>query len=570
MPVSFRPQAIIALCGLALLAIILWTGSGAYSSVPASQSGETYVEAMVGAPRYINPLLAASDSDKDLTHLIFSGLTRVDEHGEIVPDLASGWEVSPNGQVYTFTLKPGLRWHDGQPLTADDVLFTLRLLQAPDFPGDSTLAQPWRTVAIDAPTRQTLRLTLPAPNAAFLQHTTLGILPSHLWSSVKVSEMQLSDLNLYPTGAGPWRNVARRPTLSDAPGLGEDLPGTPVPGSVPLSEGMILEPNPYHVPTAQRNVSRIWFRLYPTFGAALTGFRMGEAHGLGHIPVDSLAEVQGIEGVTLHKQALARYSMLILNARSPLLDRVETRQALYLAIDRQAIASDSAIDGTSAHGPVLPQSWAYDPTLPLHGYNPQEAQRLLDSAGWAASGPGGLRVRDGVTLTLVLAANQDVPANVVVAQKIEGYLRQVGVDVKLALVSRDRLLRDYLGPRSYHMALASWEAQGADPDVFQYWHSSQANVEGGLNFSGWANPQADEALQAARLTSDKAARKGHYATFQKVFQQEIPAVVLYTPRYTYATRPPAQGVTLPTTEMLDPSYRFDTLRYWSIQLLRIP
>jgi peptide/nickel transport system substrate-binding protein len=569
MPVSFKPQALIALGGLALLVIILWTGSGAYSEVPTSQSDETYVEAMVGAPRYINPLLATSDSDKDLTHLIFSGLTRVDERGEIVPDLANGWEVSPNGLVYTFTLKPNLKWHDDQPLTADDVLFTLRLLQAPDFPGDSMLAQPWRTAAIDVPTRQTLRLTLPAPNAAFLQHTTLGILPSHLWTSVKVSEMQLSDLNRYPIGAGPWRNVAQRPTLLDAPGLGEDLPGTPVPGSVPLSEGMILEPNPY-MPPVHRNVSRIWFRLYPTFGAALTGFRIGEAHGLGHIPAEGLAEVAGIEGVTLHKQALARYSMLMLNVRAPLLDRVETRQALYLAIDRQAIASDSAIDGLPAPGPVLPQSWAYDPTLPLHGYDPQEARRLLDSAGWVASGPGGVRVREGVTLTLVLAANQDVPANVVASQKIESYLRQVGVDVRLALVSRDRLLRDYLGPRSYHLALASWEAQGADPDVFQYWHSSQANVEGGLNFSGWANPQADEALQAARITLDRAARKGHYATFQKVFQQEIPAIMLYTPRYTYATRSPAHDITLPATEMLDPAYRFDTLRDWSLQLLRIP
>jgi peptide/nickel transport system substrate-binding protein len=120
------------------------------------------------------------------------------------------------------------------------------------------------------------------------------------------------------------------------------------------------------------------------------------------------------------------------------------------------------------------------------------------------------------------------------------------------------------------MALASWEAQGADPDVFQYWHSSQANVEGGLNFSGWANPQADEALQAARLTSDRTARKRYYSTFQKLFQQDIPAVMLYTPQYTYATRLPAHSVTLPATEMLDPAYRFDTLRDWSLQLLRTP
>jgi peptide/nickel transport system substrate-binding protein len=173
-------------------------------------------------------------------------------------------------------------------------------------------------------------------------------------------------------------------------------------------------------------------------------------------------------------------------------------------------------------------------------------------------------------MTVVLAANADLPGNVAAAEQLERYLSAVGVDVKLALVSRDRLLRDYLGPRSYHIALASWEAQGADPDVYQYWHSSQVNVEGGLNFSGWINEQADAALAGGRSSHDRATRKGHYSTFQKVFHQDVPAIILYSPVYTYATRLPAQGVTLPAAEMIDPAQRFDTLRDWSLRLHRTP
>ncbi|MBF6614253.1 MAG: peptide ABC transporter substrate-binding protein [Chloroflexi bacterium] len=556
MPLSFRPQAVVCALGFALLLAILTATRGAVTSKNSSiQPNSTYVEAMVGAPRFINPLLASSDTDTDLSHLIFSGLMRVDAAGNLAPDLASDYEISPDASVYTFTLRPNLRWHDGEPLTSDDVLFTIDTLVDKAFPGDPTLAMPWRGVKVELPGRRVVRLTLPAPNAAFLQYTTLGILPSHLWGKIKVADMPGADLNQAPIGSGPWRLVSGSVTPVVA-GAG-NLSATPV---APLSsqDGVFLEPNPYTAFPGS-GISRLWFRLYPSFGAALTALQVGEVHGLGHIPAEQVSTVKALQGVQLHSQPLARYTMLLFNVRSPFFDKPETRQAFELAIDKEALVRQS-LGGQAAvaDSPVLSKSWAYDQSLKYPGYDPAEARRLLDSAGWRA-GPAGIRARNGVTMTVVLAANSDVASNVAVSQQIAGYLRNIGVDVKLALVSRETLLRDYLGPRAFHMVLAGWQAQGADPDLYAYWDSSQATIAGGLNFSGWSNPTADKALQAVLSSPDKEQRKSYYAEFQKAFAQDVPAVILNSPLYYYATAPSARNVSLPTANLLSPAQRFDTI-----------
>jgi len=325
---------------------------------------------------------------------------------------------------------------------------------------------------------------------------------------------------------------------------------------------VLLEPNPY-APLADLKVSHIWFRLFPTFGAALTGFKMGEVHGLGHIPEQNLADVAAVPGVALHRQVLARYTMLMLNVQSPLFDRVETRQALALAINRDALSNEAAGISVSAPGPVLRHSWAFDPSVQPAAYDPGQARRLLDQAGWVLQ-PDGVRARNGVTMTMVLAANQDLPDNVSIARHVTDDLRAVGVDARLALVSRDALLKDYLGPRAFHLVLAGWQASGADPDVYAYWHSSQA-VTGGLNFSGWANPVADKALQDGHTVADISVRKSAYSDFQHAFVSDVPAVVLSSPLYTYATRSPATGVMLPYNDMLSAADRFDTIQNWGLQ-----
>jgi peptide/nickel transport system substrate-binding protein len=140
----------------------------------------------------------------------------------------------------------------------------------------------------------------------------------------------------------------------------------------------------------------------------------------------------------------------------------------------------------------------------------------------------------------------------------------VGIDLQLALVSHDSLVNDYLGPRAYHLALVNWAANGADPDLYAYWHSSQ-NITG-FNYTGWSNPQADHDLQAAREISDQAERAKLYSDFQRQFGTDVPAVVLYSPVYTYATHEPAAGDALPDSDLLSPAQRFDTIAGWFLRL----
>lgn len=560
MQVSFRGQVFAALLGLALLTAVLAAGN---SGAAQPRLNDTYVEAMVGSPRLVNPLLASSETDRDLAYLLFSGLTRVDTQGAIRPDLASSWEISPDGKVYTFTLRPDALWHDGKPLTSDDVFFTIALLRDKNFPGDPVLAETWRDVQVDVPTRSIVRLTLPAADSSFLQNTTLGILPRHLWTEVRPAQLESSELNRAPVGSGSWRYARSNAAIGD-PASTDSLAPTSNAGQGQAVPGVLLE---RVVKRKAAGFSRIWFRPYPTAGAALTAFEKGEVHALGHVPAEQVETLSAMEGVTLHRQELARYTMLIFNARSPLLDNAQTRRALELAVDREALVGDTLQgQARAADSPVLPNSWAYDASSVHAPYNPAEAGRLLDAQGWVP-GSNGLRARNGVTLSLVLAVNKDAPMQVAVARQIEGQLERVGVEAQLALVERDTLLRNYLVPRAFHMVIATYEARGADPDLYNYWHSSRPE-ESSLNFSGWSNPAADAALEASRLAADRAARAPYLAEFQRAFKADVPAVILYTPLYIYATRAPVEGVSLPRIDLLNPAQRFDTIDAWRLSTSR--
>ncbi|MEO5951430.1 MAG: ABC transporter substrate-binding protein, partial [Chloroflexia bacterium] len=204
---SFKPQAIAGLIGVALLLGILLMGAqaGSTGNPNAQTTRDTYVEAMVGVPRWVNPLLGVSDTDRDLTHLIFSGLLKVDANGKLVGDLASDWQSAPDSTVFTYTLRPDRTWHDGQPVTAGDVLYTIGLLQNEGFPGDPALALPWKNVVVSSPAESAIVFTLTSPNASFPQYATLGILPRHIWQNVKPAELLGSPWNVSPIGSGAWR-----------------------------------------------------------------------------------------------------------------------------------------------------------------------------------------------------------------------------------------------------------------------------------------------------------------------------------------------------------------------------
>lgn len=502
---------------------------------PTSRPGSSYREAAVGTPTMLNPLLATSRVDRDLSALIFSGLTRTAANGTVVPDLASSWKVEDDGKRYTFTLRDGVRWHDGQPFTANDVLLTIRLLQDPAFPGDPATADFWRTVNVETPDQRTVICTLPRTYAPFLTYTNVGILPASKLAAVKAGDLANDPFNLQPVGTGPFAFAA--------------LDTSNV--SVTLKRF-----DQYYGTKPQ--LAELHFRSYTSTSAALQAVAQGEADGISYIPPSALESAGSIAPVAnIYGPSIAGYTALFFNLKTPQLTVPEVRQALALAVNRDELVREGLHGwGTPGDSPILPSSWAY--AQQQWPQNPQKAQILLDGAGWKMNAAG-VREKDGQLLAFTLLIDND-PLRASVAQVLVQEYANIGIQLKVAAKSPQELAQ-MLATRHYDLALSGWEGLAGDPDPYQGWHSSQA--ETGYNFAGWANAAADKALEDGRLTTDEAKRKAAYADFQRIFATEIPSLILYYPQYHYAVSKKFSG---PNADTLNtPSDRFRTIATWQVQ-----
>ncbi|HEY8602576.1 MAG TPA: ABC transporter substrate-binding protein [Thermomicrobiales bacterium] len=493
-----------------------------------------YREATVGTPTMLNPLLASTRVDRDLSALIFSGLTRTDANGKVVPDLAASWKIEEDGRKYTFTLRDGVTWHDGQPFGARDVLFTIRLIQDAAFTGDPALADFWRTVNVETPDERTVICTLPRPYAPFLAYTGLGLLPANTLAAVKAGDLANNPFNLQPIGTGAFAF--------------ESLDTAKVEVALKRYDG--------YYGTKPR-LQGVRFRAYATNATALQAVAQGEADGIGYIAPSALAEAGAIAGAAnVYGPSVAGYTALYFNLKSPQFAATEVRQALSLATNRDEVVRDGLQGwGTAGASPILPNSWAY--TKQDWGNDPERAKQLLETAGWKVNASG-VREKGGQQLAFTLLTDNE-PLRIGVAEVLSRQFNAIGVKATVAAKSPQELAQ-LLATRRYEAALSGWEGLAADPDPYQGWHSSQA--ETGYNFANWANPAADKDLEDGRLTTDEAKRKTAYADFQKIFATEVPSLILYYPQYHYAV---SKRMTGPNADALnEPSDRFRNIAEWQL------
>lgn len=537
-----RWQAVIALLGIVLLAALLRYTAYNFTSMTVPDRGGTLVEGVAGSPQYINPLLSQYNQvDGVLCSLLFNGLTRLDEHGNVVPDLAESLTISPDGLVYDFRLRSGLYWHDGVPVIAADVLYTVNALQAEDYPGVTWLGALWQAVEVaapDGPEGLAVRFTLKKPLAPFLDYTTIGLLPAHLWEKVPVAEMMSSQLNTRPVGTGPFQLARITATRAE------------------------LTVNPrYHGPTP--HLTGVTMRFYPDHQSLLPAYDREEIDAISWIWPQDMAEASKRSDLALFSAPLAGYTLVYLNQQNPnvpFFQEVAVRQALLYALDRQALV-DTLQDGQGvvAHTPILPGSWAYDPEVKQYAYDPDAARRLLDEAGWIDSDGDGVRDREGLKLSFVLLG-KDEPW----LAALSSAWAAIGVQAVPQAVTLAGLTRDFLAPRTFDAAMVSWELSG-DPDPYPLWHSTQATS--GQNYAGWNSRSADEAIEQARALSDRELRRGYYVEFQRVFADEAPALLLYYPVYTYGVRSKVHDVQM--GPLNSPADRFRSIADWYIVTKRI-
>ena len=263
--------------------------------IPVPTVGGEYTEGLIGAPQYINPILSqTNDVDSDIARLVFSGLLRYDQNLQLVPDLAATWQESEDKKSYTFTLKQGIKWHDAQPLTADDVIFTFQSIQDPDF--KSPLLISFRGVTVEKIDDLTVKFTLPEAFPAFLEVMTAGILPEHIWGGIPPINANLTEYNLKPVGSGPWKfKVLTKDRLGNI-------------------KSYTLVPNEdYYGPTAY--LEKLTFNFYPDFQTAVAALKSHAVEGISFLPKEFKSQLVGQKTLNLYSFYLPQYTAIFFNQK---------------------------------------------------------------------------------------------------------------------------------------------------------------------------------------------------------------------------------------------------------------
>jgi len=600
LPTVLEPQQRRLAGGLLILAAaaLIFIAANFYyrNFLPTPTVGGDYTEGLIGAPRYINPLLSqTNDVDADISRLIFSGLLRYDRELQLAPDLASHWEKTEDQKTYTFTLKENIKWHDGRPLTADDVVFTFQSLKDPDF--KSPLLISFRGVEIEKVNDLTVKFILPEAYPSFLEVLTAGILPEHIWGEIPPINANLTEYNLKPIGSGPWKFKS---LTKDQ--LGNIKSYTLTPASD------YYGPKPY--------LEKIILKFYPNFETAISALKNNSVEGISFLPKELKNQLNGQKNLNYHSFYLPQYTAVFFNQKeNEILKDKAVRKALALSIDKSKILSEALqLEGEIINGPILPIFIEQPPDKKIN-FDSSQANSVLEEAGWkkispqeyeeliktqtaestdqASEEPENENNQDStatdqlnnednqqattetepllsfyrqkennilaVTLTTV---NQ--PENIKAAELIKDFWQTIGIKVDLQIVEGSKVSREIIKPRNYQILLFGIIV-GSNPDPYPFWHSSQIQ-DPGLNLALFANREVDKLLEEAKKTDDPVKQQENYQRFQDILTSEIPAIFLHTPTYTHVVDQKIKGLNI--DRIIVPADRFNNLEDWYVKTNR--
>lgn len=510
--------------------------------------GGTYTEGLVGSPLYINPILAASnDVDQDIARLVYSPLFTYDTSGTLVGDLATNYTVSEDQKTYTIFLRPDIKFHDGQPLTSDDVLFTIASIQNPEFksPLRGSLAGVVATKIDDT----SFSLTLTEPFAPFLTSLTFGIMPQHLWSDIQPATLPLTELNLTPVGTGPF--------LFDK--LIKDKAGN-------VKQIELIRNEEYYQSKAY--MERIRFIFYPDQSSAVAALEDKHVDGLAFIPRDSKEEIsKKNKRIQFHSMRLPQYTAVFFNTKKTVMLKDQAvRAALVWGVDKDRIIREVlGGDGEAMYSPILPGVLGYNPEVDKKGFDLEKGKQLLADAGWNVPEGEEFRKKGDQVLEFTIST-VDLPEYQQTLGILQEDWKAMGVKVNVDTYAAEDIQSKIITPREYE-ALLFGEIVGTDPDPYPFWHSSQTKSPG-LNLAIFYDKDVDSLLADARKTNDPEDRRLKYLNFQNILAEKVPAIFLYNPRYTYGIDKRLQGVedlyiTVPSDRFRDVSlWHTETRRRW--------
>lgn len=538
-----------------------------------------YTEALVGAPKHINPLYSViNDVDNDIAKLVFSSLFKRGKNGELVNDLTESYEISEDSKTYTFTILSDVKWHSGYPmiddtfLTADDIVYTFNTIKDKRY--KSPLRSAFIGVDIEKIDDKRIKFVLSSPYAAFLELLTFGILPSKLWGEIAPESFELVDFQKKPIGSGPYKfkdfsvdttlGTIKRYNLE----INEDYYG-----KVPLVD--------------------ISFIFYSDFVGAVEALNSNAVNGVSYLPQNLRENLITPKTLNFYKLHLPQLTVLFFNQESnPALADKAARQALAFSIDKGKMVNE-ILQGEAniIDSPILPTSFAYNSNVSKYEYNKEEAAKLLESIDWKLTeiteedilnseqdkesededekktaedilniGVGKWRKKDNKFFVINLKT-VDRNENSKIVEEIKKDWEAVGVKTIVESLPVSQIQTDVIRPRNFD-ALFYGQAVGADPDPYAFWHSSQIGADG-FNIANFNNKEVDELLEDARVISDMTQRQEKYNKFQEIITENIPAVFMYSPTYTYVQSNNLKGFEV--NYVLYPSNRFANVDEWYLK-----
>lgn len=540
--------------GLVVGVLLILEKRGGLAEVSTAQpvQGGVYTEALVGNIQRLNPLLDSANSvDRDINKLVFSGIVKFDSRGIPQPDLAETIGISQDGMLYNIALKPDLVWHDGKPLTTQDVLFTIDLMRNGGSYIPEDIKALWDAVEVYLFDEQHMQLKLPEPYSPFIDYLTFGVIPQHLFKGMNIDQISQSSLNLEPVGSGPYRFD------------GLLMAGDSVNGIRLKAFEKYAGEKPF--------LQEIIFSFYPDTTSAFQAYQQGLAQGVSEIPPSLIETAMLDDTLNIFTGRLPRVSLVLLNLNNtgvPFFQDADIRNALLLGINRTAIVAKQYYgQAIVANGVILPGTWAYNDTIQTVGFDPQLAAEMLKEAGYLVTGEENpVREKEGVKLSFVLSYPDD-DIHQRIAQMIADNWKELNVDVSLEAVPPDVFVKEKLEPRAYQAALVDLNlSRTPDPDPYPFWDLGQA--ESGQNYSQWNNRLASDSIEQARVTTDLAERTRLYHNFQAIFAEEMPALPLFFPVYNYGVSEQIHGVTM--GPLFDTSDRLVTITEWYLATSHSP
>jgi len=504
-------------------------------------AGGSYTEGVVGQPSFVNPVLAgSSEADKDLVEIIYSSLS----------EMAESYKISGDGKTWSVRLKEGILWDNGQPITADDVIFTINVIQDPD--SRSSLYSMWQKVKAERVSELEFKLVLPEAYS-FFQNTVdeLRPIPKHIFAGVPVSNMRLSDYNLEPVGSGPFKYSSMKTQRSGF-----------------IAEYYLVKNDNYF--GDKPFLDNFVFKFYENEKDLVNAFNSGSVDGFGGLGANNLSAVKISH--QLFEIRMPRYYAIFFNTNAhPALKEKNVRLALNAAVDKNVLIQE-VFDGhaLAVNGPVVPGMAGYDSGVyPENDFSIQKANQILDNSGWSVQ-------EDGIRGKALKGDNVRLEFNLIVpsisfleegAEAIAKNWEAAGVKVNLLKYSLNDINNEIIKTRNYEMIMfGNVFSTSGFPDLSSFWHSSERFYPG-LNLSLYDNKTADSLIEAIRVALDSQKKQTNLSSLQSLIINDYPAIFLFSPNYFYITKKSLNGLDEKFITLA--SKRFNNISSWYVKTARV-